>query len=155
MKSRLLTELVVGLMISLFSFAAFASETPEGNKTIHIVGVESNCTTAVYIRCKADYIAFPVIIGNDTHLNDSDKKIYFFRQIANALMAVDNPEQYRVLLISKIVESFEKLSETLQSSVLINISGLEKSVVVTVDDDEYLNLHIPYTLGIEITRGKK
>jgi hypothetical protein len=220
MKSTLLTKLVIGLVIFLVSQAAVAAETSEGNEKLYIVGVVSNHPTAVYMRCKADYIAFPVIIRDDPKVKERVKKIYFRQQVATSLMAgakksksplkvrftgfskepylylmipigganqdvgaytkkietlfksilfagkskcelgdpalaIENPEKYRVPLIAKIVESFEKLSVTLQSPVRINIEGLEKAVEVTVDDDEYLNLHIPYTLGIEIIRGKK
>ena len=70
-------------------------------------------------------------------------------------LAVKDPEMYRNQIIQRIIESVETLSSTLNSSVLIEISGLEKSVVVESRDDEYVDMYIPYALSVEIERGKK
>lgn len=74
-------------------------------------------------------------------------------RLGSPVLAVKDPEKYRNDIIAKIIYSVEKLTATLKSKMRIEISGLERAVVVRGVDDEHVNLHIPYGLTIEIERG--
>lgn len=72
--------------------------------------------------------------------------------LGSPVLAIRDPEQYRSAIIGRIIASVESLSKALESSVEINISGLENSVVAEPLNDEYVELHIPYRLSLEIVR---
>jgi len=78
MKLRVLTILI---LVSGLSYVY------SGDDKLYVIGADSNTTTAVALRIKADYVAVPVRIVDDSKVKEADRKVHFQRKTAKALVA--------------------------------------------------------------------
>jgi hypothetical protein len=71
-------------------------------------------------------------------------------QLGTIQLAVDNPEQFRDLLLQKISEDVAKAKEKLKAEGKVQLSGLESPVLVRQTDDKNVELFINYQFSVEM-----
>ena len=69
-------------------------------------------------------------------------------EIGKVQLAVENPEQYRVKMLSLIADEMKKTRGALSQRGRVNIQGLDSSVLVRQVDDRNIQLFLNYSLSI-------